>query len=83
MSKTATRKNTPAQTTATTPQTDRTPRTGDDLHALVGQVLPAMGFETEFSTGSLGYRFVGKAMAQDGVRYQATVQLVRIGTKQS
>lgn len=81
MAKTTTRKAAPA--TATTPQTDRTLRTGDDLHALVGQVLPGTGFEGEFSTGSLGYRYVGKAMTQDGVRYQVTVQMVRIGTKQA
>lgn len=68
----------PAQVT---PQTDRTLRTGDDLPALVAQVIPGTGIEQAFSTGSLGYRYNGKAMTQDGVRYQATVQLVRINTK--
>lgn len=80
---TKTTKGTAPAAAQTTPQTDRALRQGDDLHALAQQVLPGTGFETEFSTGSLGYRFVGKAMTLDGVRYQVTVQMVRIGTKQA
>lgn len=71
-----------ATTTNTSPQTDRTPRT-DDLKAITGQVLFGAAREQEFSTGSLGYRVVGKAVAPDGVRYQVTVQAIRIGTKPS
>lgn len=78
----ATTKSTKGTTTTanSTPQTDRNLRT-DDLRALVSQVLVGPATEQAFSTGSLGYRTVGKAVAPDGVRYQVTVQAIRIGTK--
>lgn len=73
----------PAQPVTTDPQTARTLRVSDP-HSLALQALPAKGLqitEQHFSTGSMGYRFNGKAVDADGVRYQATIMLVRIGTK--
>lgn len=74
-----TTKNTKTTATAT-PQTDRNLRS-DDVKGLASQVLVGPATEQEFSTGSLGYRVVGKAVAPDGVRYQMTIQAIRIGTK--
>lgn len=68
--------------TKTDPQTDRTPRLASDeaILAMVGRVTDT-ALEQENKSGSLGYHFVGKASAEDGVRYQVDVRLTRIGTK--
>lgn len=41
------------------------------------------GSYTTFSTGSDGFRAIGKGANQNGHRYQISVQLVRIGSKDS